>query len=87
MFSFTGGWPGGMWAMEKFRHKTSKEAFRTPYFMAVGANVVAFGGLGYLAYSKGGAASQGAINDLLNSPLGKAVKSEARKAVNRMGRR
>jgi hypothetical protein len=24
-----GGWAGGLWAMEKFRHKTKKQPFRT----------------------------------------------------------
>ena len=24
-----GGWAGGMWAMDKFRHKTKKQPFRT----------------------------------------------------------
>ncbi|KAJ3214430.1 hypothetical protein HDU67_001670 [Dinochytrium kinnereticum] len=33
-----GGWVGGMWAMEQFRHKTAKKAFREPYFLAVAAN-------------------------------------------------
>ena len=82
-----GGWPGGMWAMEKFRHKTTKQAFRTPYFVAVGGNVIVMGGLGYYVYTKGGAATQATMQSLLNSPLGRAAQSEARKAVSRMGRR
>ncbi|KAJ1557330.1 hypothetical protein HK405_000215, partial [Cladochytrium tenue] len=40
-----GGWAGGVWAMEKFRHKTAKKAFREPYFAAVAANVAISAGL------------------------------------------
>lgn len=29
--ALAGGWLGGMWAMDKFRHKTKKEPFRTMY--------------------------------------------------------
>ncbi|KAI8915321.1 hypothetical protein DFJ77DRAFT_422936, partial [Powellomyces hirtus] len=35
-----GGWAGGMWAMQTFRHKTAKESFRTPYMLCVGGNVL-----------------------------------------------
>ena len=76
-----------MWAMEQFRHKTTKTAFRTPYFLCVGANVVVLGGAGYYMYSKGGAGSQAMLNDLLNSKAGRLVQSEARKTIRRMGRR
>ncbi|KAJ3327588.1 hypothetical protein HDU76_011483 [Blyttiomyces sp. JEL0837] len=42
-----GGWIGGMWAMEKFRHKTTKRAFREPYFTAVAVNgLIMAGGVG-----------------------------------------
>ncbi|KAJ3096849.1 hypothetical protein HDU97_005477 [Phlyctochytrium planicorne] len=40
-----GGWLGGMWAMEKFRHKTTKQAFREPYFVAVALNGLALAGV------------------------------------------
>ncbi|KAJ3115534.1 hypothetical protein HDU96_000481 [Phlyctochytrium bullatum] len=40
-----GGWGGGMWAMETFRHKTTKKAFREPYFACVAANGVIMAGL------------------------------------------
>lgn len=76
-----------MWAMEKFRHKTTKTAFRTPYFACVGANVVLLGGAGYFLYTKGGSGSQAALNDLMNSSIGRAVQSEAKKTIKRMGRR
>ncbi|KAI8849881.1 hypothetical protein BC829DRAFT_361725 [Chytridium lagenaria] len=39
-----GGWAGGMWAMEQFRHKTNKKAFREPYFAAVAVNGVIMAG-------------------------------------------
>lgn len=73
--------------MEKFRHKTTKQAFRQPYFVATGLNVVAFGAGGYYLYSKGGAQSQVMFQQLLNSPLGRTLQSEAKRTVKRMGRR
>jgi uncharacterized membrane protein YsdA (DUF1294 family) len=38
-----GGWVGGIWAMNKFRHKTVKQEFRTPYFIATGINMLGMG--------------------------------------------
>ena len=35
-----GGWMGGLWAMETFRHKTVKKSFRDGYKLCVVANVV-----------------------------------------------
>ncbi|KAJ3222766.1 hypothetical protein HDU81_009616 [Chytriomyces hyalinus] len=40
-----GGWVGGQWAMQTFRHKTVKKAFKEPYNLAVGANMVILGGV------------------------------------------
>ncbi|KAK5580513.1 hypothetical protein RB653_000533 [Dictyostelium firmibasis] len=34
-----GGWIGGMWAMQAFKHKRSKQSFKNVYFTAVAANV------------------------------------------------
>lgn len=34
-----GGWVGGMWAMKRFRHKTSKNSFQGPYVLATAANI------------------------------------------------
>jgi uncharacterized membrane protein YsdA (DUF1294 family) len=28
-----GGWVGGMWAMQTFRHKTVKQSFKIPYLV------------------------------------------------------
>ncbi|KAJ3257832.1 hypothetical protein HDU77_002517 [Chytriomyces hyalinus] len=40
-----GGWVGGQWAMQTFRHKTVKKAFKEPYNLAMGANMVILGGV------------------------------------------
>lgn len=69
--------------MEAFRHKTTKQSFRTPYFAAVGANVVLMGGAGYFVYTRSSAQNQQMINQLIDSPLGRAIKSEAKKAGRR----
>eukprot|EP01132_Coremiostelium_polycephalum_P001928 gene1928-2363_t len=34
-----GGWIGGMFAMQKFKHKRAKQSFKNVYFTAVAANV------------------------------------------------
>lgn len=73
--------------MEKFRHKTTKQAFRQPYFAAVGVNVLAMGGGGYYLYTRGNAQSQAMVQQLLNSPLGRTLQSEVKNTVKRMGRR
>ena len=36
---FIGGWPGALVARHRFRHKTSKIAFRVGYWLSVGLNV------------------------------------------------
>lgn len=38
-----GGWVGGFWAMKTFKHKTIKQEFRIPYFIATGLNIAALG--------------------------------------------
>ena len=35
-----GGWPGGWWAQQKFRHKTQKISYRIKFFLAIGCNLV-----------------------------------------------
>ncbi|KAK9814634.1 hypothetical protein WJX72_009080 [[Myrmecia] bisecta] len=37
--ALAGGWPGGMWAMQQFRHKTSKQSFQQKWNAAVATNV------------------------------------------------
>lgn len=34
-----GGWPGGWWSQQRFRHKTQKTSFRIRYFLAIGGNL------------------------------------------------
>ncbi|KAI8927038.1 hypothetical protein BC831DRAFT_399170 [Entophlyctis helioformis] len=41
MSALAGGWIGGLWAMQTYRHKTVKKSFQQPYFMCMGVNVVA----------------------------------------------
>ncbi|GAQ89038.1 hypothetical protein KFL_004810110 [Klebsormidium nitens] len=36
-----GGWIGGMWAMQQFRHKTQKKSFQEKYYASVAGNVAA----------------------------------------------
>lgn len=36
------GWPGGVLAQQWLRHKSSKPAFRTRFWVTVGANLLAF---------------------------------------------
>lgn len=38
-----GGWAGGLWAMKTFKHKTIKQEFRVPYFMATAGNIAIIG--------------------------------------------
>jgi len=40
-----GGWIGGYWAMDKFRHKTQKQSFRNMYHTAVAINILVLSGL------------------------------------------
>ncbi len=40
-----GGWPGGLVARHRFRHKTSKFAFRVGYWLSVGLNVAGLASL------------------------------------------
>jgi uncharacterized membrane protein YsdA (DUF1294 family) len=49
VWALVGGWPGGIWAMRRFRHKTSKRSFIAKYVFAVIVNVAAVVGVGYLA--------------------------------------
>ena len=49
VWALVGGWPGGIWAMRRFRHKTSKRSFIARYVLAVGLNVLALAAIGYVA--------------------------------------
>jgi uncharacterized membrane protein YsdA (DUF1294 family) len=35
VWALVGGWPGGIWAMRRFRHKTSKRSFIAKYVLVV----------------------------------------------------
>lgn len=39
VWALVGGWPGGIWAMRRFRHKTSKRSFQAKYVFVVLLNV------------------------------------------------
>eukprot|EP01027_Heterolobosea_sp_BB2_P011148 GEZU01016254.1.p1 GENE.GEZU01016254.1~~GEZU01016254.1.p1 ORF type:complete len:118 (-),score=10.15 GEZU01016254.1:831-1184(-) len=43
--ALAGGWIGGFWAMQAFRHKRSKPEFLQPYYAACAANLVILGAL------------------------------------------
>jgi uncharacterized membrane protein YsdA (DUF1294 family) len=38
-WALVGGWPGGIWAMRRFRHKTSKGSFIVKYVLATALNI------------------------------------------------
>ena len=38
VFGFAGGWPGGLLAQYRFRHKTKKVSFQAAYWLTVGLN-------------------------------------------------
>eukprot|EP00898_Chlorokybus_atmophyticus_P003780 jgi/Chlat1/4402/Chrsp29S04532 len=76
--AIAGGWIGGMWAMEYFRHKTKKESFREKYFAAVGANVIGVGGLGAVAARNPALLRDPKMLQTLRSMLGFATKAAAR---------
>eukprot|EP00994_Dinema_validum_P004593 NODE_2647_length_661_cov_81.687908_g2177_i0.p1 GENE.NODE_2647_length_661_cov_81.687908_g2177_i0~~NODE_2647_length_661_cov_81.687908_g2177_i0.p1 ORF type:complete len:113 (+),score=26.05 NODE_2647_length_661_cov_81.687908_g2177_i0:53-391(+) len=58
-----GGWIGGIVAMQKFRHKTKKQAFLIPYYGAVAANVAAFGAIG-ISLTRHGVGLNSAVRDV-----------------------
>lgn len=76
-----GGWIGGFWAMDKFRHKTRKQAFLGPYYACVAGNVALSGGLAYLVM--GGEGSKQALNTFLRSESGKMIKREIMRRLKR----
>ena len=49
VWALVGGWPGGIWAMRRFRHKTSKGSFIAKYAFVVILNVAAVATVAYLA--------------------------------------
>lgn len=51
IWALTGGWPGGIWAMRRFRHKTSKPSFIGKYVLAAGLNLAAVAVIAYAVFS------------------------------------
>ncbi len=43
LLALLGGWPGAMWAQNRFRHKTQKRQFRWVYYIMVTLNFIALG--------------------------------------------
>ena len=39
VWALVGGWPGGIWEMRRFRHKTSKRSFIAKYVLVVLFNI------------------------------------------------
>ena len=51
VWALVGGWPGGIWAMRRFRNKTSKGSFIAKYVLVVGMNVAATAAIVYFGFS------------------------------------
>ena len=49
VWALVGGWPGGIWAMRKLRHKTSKLSFLARYAIVALLNMAAAAGIVYAA--------------------------------------
>ena len=64
MFSLVGGWPGAFFAQRKLHHKSSKEEFKTVYWVTVLVNL---GGLCWLYTDQGTSFLSNVILPLLNS--------------------
>ena len=47
VWALVGGWPGGIWAMRKFRHKTSKPFFIARYVFVIVLNIGAIATVAY----------------------------------------
>ncbi len=51
VWALVGGWPGGIWAMRTFRHKTSKRSFIGKYVLATTLNLAAAAAIAYAVIS------------------------------------
>lgn len=49
VFGIVGGWPGAIVGQQLFRHKTQKQPFKTYFIISVILNVIALGGVYYMA--------------------------------------
>ena len=48
-WALVGGWPGGIWAMRRFRHKTSKQSFKAKYVLAILLNTGVIAAIAFVA--------------------------------------
>ena len=49
VWALVGGWPGGIWAMRRFRHKTSKASFIAKYVFVIVLNIGAIAAITFAA--------------------------------------
>ncbi|VDZ64942.1 Protein of uncharacterised function (DUF1294) [Serratia odorifera] len=52
LYGVVGGWPGALCGQQLFRHKTSKQPFKTWFIFSVVLNVAAIAALGYAVYGR-----------------------------------
>ena len=43
LVAFAGGWPGALYAQQRFRHKTQKVSFRVVFFLVVAVHLLIVG--------------------------------------------
>lgn len=48
LLALAGGWPGAIYAQQRFRHKTQKVRFRVVFWCTVALHVAAVGAVAYL---------------------------------------
>ena len=49
VWALFGGWPGGIWAMRRFRHKTSKGSFIAKYVFVIALNIGVIAAITFVA--------------------------------------
>ncbi|MBN4064651.1 DUF1294 domain-containing protein [Dehalococcoides mccartyi] len=47
VWALVGGWPAGIWAMRRFRHKTSKRSFIAKYVFVILLNLGVIAAIGF----------------------------------------
>ena len=48
-WALVGGWPGGIWAIRRFRHKTSKGSFIAKYVFVITLNIGVIAAITFVA--------------------------------------